>query len=171
MDKSNHEMPVLNEALPVARGSKIPGMGEGEAKMVRVVLQMEDATVEISESDLWVWFSWLPRTKPSRYDKCLAPRLLQRLMELGGVEKVGKEATFLIGPQKVGTGLHSFDLERKWVRIVCEDNRITIRVRKDLNKLDDKSPLHFVIVRCQRCNGELRTPLAKQCLNCGYDWH
>jgi hypothetical protein len=51
MDKFNHEMPVLNEALSVARGSKIPGMGEGEAKMVRVVLQMEDATVEISEQN------------------------------------------------------------------------------------------------------------------------
>jgi len=28
-----------------------------------------------------------------------------------------------------------------------------------------------VINRCPKCNGVVRTPLAKQCLVCGHDWH
>ena len=27
------------------------------------------------------------------------------------------------------------------------------------------------IVRCDKCDGILRTPKAKQCLYCGHDWH
>jgi hypothetical protein len=27
------------------------------------------------------------------------------------------------------------------------------------------------IMRCDKCGGVLRTPKARQCFNCGYDWH
>jgi hypothetical protein len=27
------------------------------------------------------------------------------------------------------------------------------------------------VIRCRKCGGILRTPRAKQCLDCGYDWH
>ena len=93
-------------------------------------------------------------------------------MRLGKLDRIADEATFQIGPGTTGTGRYVFDFPKKWVRIRCEDSRITISVRDERSGLNDSDPKFFSqVVRCERCNGELRTPLAKQCLHCGYDWH
>ncbi|TWU27423.1 hypothetical protein [Bythopirellula polymerisocia] len=102
----------------------------------------------------------------------LAPGLVWRLMQLGGVQRITDEATFQVGPGTTGTGLYVFDFEQKWVRIGREEERIVIRIRDDRKGLDDQETEFAVkVVRCELCNGELRTPIAKRCRHCGYDWH
>lgn len=97
-------------------------------------------------------------------------------MELGDVQSIADEVTFHVGPGRTGTGRtgtgrYVFDFKKRWVRIRCEEERIVIKVRDERKDLDDREPEFFGVVRCERCNGELRTPLAKQCTHCGYDWH
>jgi hypothetical protein len=43
--------------------------------------------------------------------------------------------------------------------------------RRVTQRLLREHPAEFVIARCTRCAGLLRTPNAKQCLACGLDWH
>lgn len=150
----------------------MPTVNESDAKMLAFFLREGECTAEISESSFSVWYSWLPRWKPSTYFVHLAPGLVCRLMQLGGVQRITDEVTFQVGPGTTGLGRYVFDFEEKWVRIRLEEERIVIRVRDDRQGLDDQVPEFDVkAARCERCNGELRTPLAKQCCHCGYDWH
>jgi hypothetical protein len=150
----------------------MPSIGEGDAKLLGFFLRDGECTAEISESTVSVWYSWLPRSKPSTYFISLAPGLVCQLMRLGEVQRIADEATFQVGPGTAGRGPYVFDFERKWVRIQREDERIVIKVRDQREDLKDRDPEHFgKIVRCERCNSELGTPLAKQCLHCGFDWH
>jgi hypothetical protein len=161
----------LTEAIAVTEGKLLPSFGEEDAKLLAFFLRDGECTSEISESKLSVWYSWLPRPKPSSYFTFLAPGLVSQLMQLGGVRSITDEATFQVGPGTAGIGRYVFKFERKWVRIRCEAKRIVISVRDKQEDLH-KQPEHFgKVVRCERCNGELRTPLAKQCLHCGFDWH
>ena len=162
----------LAEALAVARGGAMPSINEGDAKMLAFFLREGECTAEISELKFSVWYSWLPRPLPSTYFMSLAPGLVRRLMELGNVQCITDEATFKVGPGRTGTGRYVFDFNKKWVRIRCEEERIVIRVRDERKDLAGPDPEFFgEVVRCERCNRELRTPLAKQCLHCGYNWH
>jgi len=48
---------------------------------------------------------------------------------------------------------------------VAENGAIPVTgLDRDMGQFDQ-------IVKCERCNGILRTAFAKQCLHCGYDWH
>jgi len=161
----------LAEVLDVAENGAIPVTGEGDAKMLGFLLRDGECTADISESTFSVWYSWLPRGFPSRYDICLAPGIIRRLMELGGVRRIASEATFQVGPATTGTGRYVFEVQRKWLRIKCNEERIIIRVRDERKGLDRNLGQFDQIVKCERCNGILRTAFAKQCLHCGYDWH
>lgn len=162
----------LAEALAVAKGELEPCTNEGGAKLLAFILRDGECTVELSDLKIAVWYSWLPRPFPSTYCKSRAPGLVGSLMELGGVQRIVGDATFQIGPGCTGTGSYVFEFKQRWVRIRCEEKRIVIRVRDDHKDLDDDDPNFYVkAVQCERCGGELRTPLAKQCLCCGYDWH
>lgn len=162
----------LLEALTVADGGEKPCLHEADSKLLGFFLRQGECTAEISESRISVWYSWLPRWKPSTYLISLAPGLVCRLMQLGGVQRIANEATFQVGPGTTGTGRYVFDFQKKWVRIRREVDRILIRIRNDRKDLDDQDPEFAAkVVRCEKCNGVLRTPFAKQCLHCGYDWH
>lgn len=162
----------LREALVVAKSGSTTFTSEGDAKLLGFFLRKGECTAEISESRISVWYSWLQRPFPSTYFKSLAPGLVRRLLDLGEVQSIVDEAIFQVGPGRTGTGQYIFEFKQKWVRIQCEKERIAIRIRDDRKNLDDPEPkFSFETARCQNCNGELRTPLAKQCLHCGYDWH
>lgn len=172
MPKSLPEEVGLAEALAIAEGGPMPSVGEADAKLLGIFLRDGECTAEISESTISVWFSWLPRPKPSTYFISLAPGLVCQLMRLGEVQRIAGESTFEVGPGTTGMGRYVLDFKRKWVRIRCEDKRIVIRVRDKRENLNDRDPEHFgKVVLCERCHCELATPLAKQCLQCGYDWH
>lgn len=162
----------LVEALAVAKGSMTPDLTEEDAKLFLFFLRDGECTAVITESTIAVRYSWLFRSRPSNYYVRLAPAIICRLMQLGGVTQVVDEAIFSVGPTTTGTGHYVFDVATKWVRIRCEDERIVILVRDERKSLDGEmgSDL-WNTVRCERCNQELRTPMAKQCLHCGYDWH
>ncbi|TWT32246.1 hypothetical protein KOR34_40080 [Posidoniimonas corsicana] len=150
----------------------MPTLNEGDAKMLALILQDGECTAEISDSAFSVQYSWLRKLRPSTYFKSLAPGVVGRLMQLGGVDGIDGEATFRVGPGSTGTGRYVFDFDQKWVRIRREQERILILVRDNRKGLNEKVPQpSYEEARCGRCNGVLRTPLAKQCLNCGYDWH
>ena len=155
----------LAEARAVAEGGPMPGISEGDAKLLGFFLRHGECTAEISESTISVWY-FGPRLISSRYLVSLAPGLVCQLMQLGEVQRIADEATFQVGPGTAGTGPYVFDFKRKWVRIRCEDERIIIKIRDKRKNLKDRDP-----GRCERCNSELRTPLAKQCFHCGFDWH
>ena len=162
----------LQQAFAVASGGVIPPASEADDKMLAFFLRKGECTAELTESKFSVRYSWLTRVFPSTYFQYLAPPLIGRLMELGGVERIADEATFQVGPGRTGTGRYVFEFEKKWVRIRREEKRITIRVRDRRKDLDDCDPEFFSeVVRCELCDGVLRTPIAKQCLHCGYDWH
>ena len=162
----------LKGALTVAKVGPKQAASEPDSKLLGFVLREGECTVEISESTISVWYSWLRRPKPSTYFVSLAPGLVSDLMRLGEVERVDCDEIFQVGPGNAGTGRYIFNFERKWVRIQCEDERIIIRVRDKQEGLETELPEYAgEVARCERCNGELRTPLAKQCLHCGYDWH
>ena len=172
MQETNPEQVGLVEALAIAGGGAMPPFSEAYFKLLGFFLREGECTAEISESKIDVWYSWLPRPKPSTYVVSLAPGLVGRLMELGGIQRIEGEAIFQVGPGSTGIGRYVFNFEKKWIRIQCKEDRIIIRVRDERKDLHDRDPEHFgKVVRCERCNSELRTPLAKQCLNCGYDWH
>lgn len=172
MSKNIPQEAGLLEALTVADGGEKPCVYEGDVKLLSFFLRQGECTAEISKSQISVWYSWLPRWKPSTYFINLAPGLVCRLMQLGGVQRIADEAVFQVGPGTTGTGRYVFDFEKKWVRILREEERIIIRTRDDKKSLNDPDPEFAVkIARCERCNGVLRTPIAKQCLHCGYDWH
>ena len=161
----------LAEALAVARGRAVHSTGESDAKLLAFFLREGECTAEITESKISVWYSWLPRPLPSTYFTSLAPGVVGRLMGLGDVQCIADEASFQVGPGRTGTGRYVFDFSKRWVRIRCEEGRIVIVIRNEQSDLDDPEPEFFAVAQCERCNGELRTPLAKQCLHCGYDWH
>jgi len=133
----------LAEARAVAEGGRMPGIGKGDAKLLGFFLRDGECTAEISESTISVWYSWLPRPKPSTYFISLAPGLVCQLMRLGEVQRIADEATFQVGPGTAGMRPYVFDFERKWVRIRCEDERIIIKVRDKRNNLKDRDPEHF----------------------------
>ena len=162
----------LLEALAVARDGAMASTCESDAKLLGFFLREGECTAEISDSKISVWYSWLQRPNPSTYYLSLAPGLVRRLMDLGEVQCIADELDFQVGPGRTGMGRYVFEFKQRWVRIRCEKERIVIRIRDDRQNLDDQIP-KFVsqATRCQRCNGELRTHLAKQCLHCGYDWH
>lgn|GEM_PF-6917149 len=161
----------LSEAIAVTEGRLLPGLGEGEAKLLAFFLRHGECTAEISESTISVRYSWLPKPKPSNYYISLAPGLVCQLMRLGEVRRVTDEATFQVGPGTAGTGQYAFEFERKWVRIRCEANRIGIWVRDQQQDLNNEPEPCVKVVRCERCQSELRSPLAGQCFHCGFDWH
>jgi hypothetical protein len=165
----------LADALAVAKGGPMRPRGQAEildAKLLSFFLRDGECTAEISESIISVWYSWLPRPKPSTYFINLAPGLVNQLMRLGEVQRIADEASFQVRAGTAGTGPYIFNFETKWVRIRCEDARIIIKVRDRQEDLNDSDPEHFgKVVRCERCDSELRTSLAKQCFHCGFDWH
>jgi hypothetical protein len=162
----------LTNALAVARGEPVPPTGEADTKLHSFILRDGECDVEISTSVISIWYSWLPKSLPSRYFVSLAPGLVGKLMQLGGVRRIFDEATFEVGPGSVGSGSLLSKYGIKWIRIRCEQERMLIRVRDERANLDDEEPLFYnYVARCERCDGELRTPIAKQCLHCGYDWH
>lgn len=162
----------LAEAIAVAEGGPLPSFGEGEAKLLNIFLYDGECTAEITEQTISVRFSWLKKLKPSTYFISLAPGLVSRLMQLGDVRRIADEATFQVGPGTAGIGRYAFNFEHKWVRIRCDAKRILIWVRdKEEHMNDELKYVDEVVVRCERCNSELRTPLANQCLHCGFDWH
>lgn len=172
MTEPAYQEVTLAEVLDVACNEAVPFTGEGDAKLLGFMLREGECTVDISKPTIRVWYSWLPRANPSRYDFRLAPGIVRRLMGLGGVKKVVDEATFQVGPGTTGTGRYVFDIPQKWVRINCDEERIIICVRDEQKDLGSSAPEHYgKIVRCKQCNGILRTALAKQCFDCGYDWH
>jgi hypothetical protein len=171
MQDINKDQIGLAEAQAVARGSETPVSGGGDAKLLALFLREGECSAVISESHISVWYSWRPRSLPSRYFVRLAPGVIGRLMQLGGVQNIARETSFSVSPGTVNIGGYPVDFKEKWVRIRCEEDRIVVQVRDAQTDLDDSCPNHFVDVRCERCNSELRTPLAKQCLHCGYDWH
>jgi hypothetical protein len=162
----------LVEALAVARGDTIPAFGAGDAKLLAFLLREGECDVEITKTTIYVWYSWLQRFKPSRYFIQLAPGLVGRLMQLGGMESITTDAAFSVGPCSVKLMDRPIACMKKWVRIQLEESRIYIRVR---DKQPDLNKVRFQYLEkaayCERCNKELRTPFAKQCLHCGYDLH
>jgi hypothetical protein len=172
MEENNKDQIGLAEALAVARGSKTPVTGDGDAKLLAFFLREGECNAEISDSIISVRYSWLRRLKPSHYFIQLAPGLLGRLMQLGRVQSITTEATFSVGPGSVNLGRRPIDFTKKWIHIQCEESRILIRVRDTLTAMNEVQLQYLEkSVLCERCKQELRTPLAKQCLHCGYDWH
>ena len=159
----------LAAALKVAKGEAMAATLEPDAKMLGFFLREGECTAEISDLKFSVYYSWRPDKPPSNYYPSLASRVIRRLMELGDVQCIDDEAIFQVGPGRTGEARYVFDFKKKWVRIQCEEERIVIKVRDEREALHDPDPKF--VVRCERCSGVLQTPLAKQCLHCGYDWH
>ena len=173
MDEQESNEIGLVEALAVAKGEATAPTDDGDTKLLGFLFRQGECNAEISESVISVRYSWLPYPpRPSTYFCSLAPGLVRQLMELGDLQQIDDEVTYKVGPGRTGTGDYAFKFKRKWVRIQCEENRIVIRVRDKRKDLDNERPKSFgKIYLCERCNGELMTPLAKQCLHCGHDWH
>lgn len=172
MNEKTSNQVGLVEAFAVAQGGVTPATSDGDAKLLAFFLREGECSAVISESTISVWYSWRPRSLPSRYFVRLAPGLIGRLMQLGGVQNIAREAAFSVGPGNVSIGQYPVDFKEKWIRIHLDVDRILIQVRDDHADLDKKL-IEYVgkVALCERCNRELRTPLAKQCLQCGYDWH
>ena len=166
------EQEGLTEARAVARGETTTSIDVSHSKLLSFFLRQGECTAEVSESRVSVWFSWLPRWKPSTYFVTLAPGLVLRLMQLGRAKSITDDAVFQVGPGRTGTGRYAFDFQRKWVRIQCHHDWIVIRIREEQEGLYHQKPQFTrIFARCERCKGELRTPVAKQCCHCGLDWH
>ncbi len=99
----------LAEALVAAEGGPMPRIGEEDDKLLGFFLRDGECTAEISESTISVWFSWLPRPKPSTYFISLAPVLVCQLMRLGEVQRITGESTFQLGPGTTGSGKLEFN--------------------------------------------------------------
>jgi hypothetical protein len=172
MEENTKETVGLAEAFAVARGKKTPAFGTHDAKLLAFLLREGECDVEITETTIYVWFSWLSRFKPSRYFIQLAPGVVGKLMQLGEIESIATDAAFSVGPDSVELMNRPIAFMKKWVRIQLEESRIYIRVRDEQSDLNNVQFQYLEkAAYCERCNGELRTPFAKQCLHCGYDWH
>lgn len=174
MSRAIPEELAFSEALAVASGKPMPATDESDTKMLALVLHEGECNVEISVSVISIRYSWLHKRRPSTYFISLAPGLIGGLMQLGGVHSIGQEATFEVGPGVIERERSQVEFGRKWIRIACEPEQIKVRVRYSRERLDSVSSFIYEnesAARCNRCNSELRTPLAKQCLNCGHDWH
>lgn len=162
----------LAEALAVAKGSLSTNLTDGDAKLLYFFLHDGECSSAITESAFAVRYSWRMQSLPVRYDLRLAPAVICRLMQLGGLTQIVDEATFSVGPRTIGIGGFVLDTAMKWVRIRCEKEQIVVLVRDEQKSLNGEMRNDiWKIARCARCDQELRTPLAKQCLHCGYDWH
>jgi hypothetical protein len=59
-----------------------------------------------------------------------------------------------------------------------KDEKTNVLVALGIDKLETliaerllKEPGHELLNYCPKCHGLARTPYAKQCRHCGYDWH
>ena len=162
----------LAEVLAVAKGLVTPPKSEAEAKLLNFLLREGECTAAITNTMITVWYSWLDNWRPATYPLSLAPAVVGGLMQLGSVERLDDEATFQVGPGTTGTGRYVFDFSEKWVRIRWESEQMLIHIREERKGLDEEDTQKLrKVTRCERCNGLLRTPRAKQCFNCGHDWH
>lgn len=161
----------LEHALDVVKYGENYTTGEPHDKMLYFLLHDGECDAEITNSEFTVRYSWRLISKPSSYFPRLAPGTLRLLMDLGGIEAISKEAKFEVGPGTTGTGRYGFDFEKKWVLIEHSSERITVKVRNNRWSFLKALKRNQKSAWCPNCRQELRTPLAKQCLHCGHDWH
>ncbi len=133
----------LTQALEVARYGVRSCVSDGHEKLLGFFLRDGICDARIGDSIIEVRFSWLQKRKPSTYFGRLAPGLITRLRDLGGVTAVDDSIEFVVGPGTTGTeGIDRYRLSfpKKWVLIQCSDDSILIRVRDQQQDLS--SPLH-----------------------------
>jgi hypothetical protein len=161
----------LARALAVSRSGIRTPVSEGDEKILGFFIQDGECDARIADRNIEARFSWHQSRKPSTYFGRYAPGLISQLMDLGGVSSVIDETEFAVGPGIAGSGAYRFSFEKKWIWIRCADEGILIRVREQ--RQDLRSPLTSLSKGppCPFCGQPIATDKAKQCLNCGADWH
>ena len=125
------------KALQVVQQSALYTFGDGENKVLSLLLRKGESDVKITKHNIAIRYSWL-RWKPSTYFIDLAPGVVGKLMELGGVKKVAQESSFKIKKGREGIGRYLFFHTKKWVRIICHEDSIEIKVRDKEKRLDEE---------------------------------
>lgn len=125
----------LADALNVARSGIRSTVSESDEKLIGFFIRDGVCDARIGIPIIEVWYSWLPRPKPSTYFGSLAPGLITQLMDLGNVDTMTNSVEFTVGPGTTGTGRYRFSYPEKWVSIECSDESILIRVRDEQQDL------------------------------------
>jgi hypothetical protein len=69
------------------------------------------------------------------------------------------------------------EFRRKWVRVTSPQVARALEAGEEASRRGVRDRLlkehgrEIVVNRCPRCHRVVRTPMARQCLWCGHDWH
>lgn len=130
----------LSAALEVARGGCRggcrPALRDEVAKVLSFMLRDGECDAWVRVPHIDIRFSWLQRKKPSSYFGRLAPGLVGKLLDFGGVEAINDEMIFQIQPSECSSGLYKFSFDRKWVLVKLEEGQIIVRIRSGKRSLD-----------------------------------